>query len=87
MKKAFDPEKLPKSIRNKIDEIEFCGDEDFMGIVYLNGYCFDQFEHCASFENRSDLINLVKYARKETMEELEAQFEQEKLWNITLYQC
>ena len=60
----FKLEKLPKDVKEKIEDIEFLSGEEFMGFVNLkDGWVFDWDEsHIASFDSRNDLIDIVRYS-------------------------
>ena len=63
--RRFDINKLPKEVREKISDIQWAIDEEDMcglqGQVNLkDGYEFIMGGHIEGFENRADLIKMVK---------------------------
>ena len=64
--RKFDIKRLPKDVSDKIDDIVWNDgdfDEDVLGQVWLKeGWVFfDDYSHVTTFENKADLISIVRY--------------------------
>ena len=63
--RRFDINKLPKEVREKISDIEWAVDEEDMcglagQVILKDGYEFIMGGHLEGFQNRTDLIKMVK---------------------------